>query len=176
MGTTVPFDEISANIARIQTLQVADGRFGDDKYDFLTDRLLALYGEHMQKAEFRIASGTNIAAVSSMLAALCYNSTIVEVAIAPEVAPTGDYVYTVDIQYGNEGNAFATLLTTPLTFSVAASSANRKTQYASLDSTKVARIRGDLLKYVIGTPTGTTGAVGTGLIGTVRYFEHPAAS
>lgn len=161
--------------ARIKSLRVETGEHAEANFDLLTKRRLATGVIHEHKSVYRFADGTDVATLDTVLDGILQNMEVIEVQVIPEVAPTGgDKKYTVDIHKGTPAVAYATILTAPLEISVAASSANRTAQYASIDSTKKDFVRGNSTKLVV-TASGSTGSQGQGGVVIVKYREHPAA-
>lgn len=100
----------------------------------------------------------NIAAVSA--------GTLISVECSVDTIPTSTKAHTIDLQKGNASNAYATVLTAPIT--IDSSSVARTPQAAAINSATAAD--GDSYQLVIAT-TGS-GNAGRRLKVTVRYAEE----
>lgn len=149
----------------------SNGLHAESKFDSNTGLRRAESSEHEIHLTFRINSGVTVANVGVPLWTANEVAEVVSMDVTPEVAPTGgDLDYDVQLQKGNAGSAFATILSADVT--VNSSSANRTPQAASIDSTKKDLADGDSLKLTV-TTGGSTGTQGTGLVVTIIVRSRP---
>lgn len=119
------------------------------------------------------AAGTTVASLASRLLHIVRGATgtlIALRAVAITAPVGGDRKFTVDLQKSTSGGAFATVLTTPLEFSVATSAADRIAKTAVINTSGL--VAGDLLQLVV-TASGSTGTQGAGLLVDLLLDEKP---
>lgn len=115
--------------------------------------------------------GTNISAIASKLLHIFRaGGTINGIEAAITGAATGDRAATVDLQKGNAGGSFATILTAPI--AINSSLAVRTPLAGAISSGSAAD--GDLLRLVVGV-SGSTGTQPQGLLVTVTCTEDYSA-
>lgn len=117
--------------------------------------------------------GANVVAATIPLHTFRGAGEIVAAEVVPLVAPAGGTAkYTVDVQKGNVGSAFATILSAPIEVSVAAGVSDREVAEGSLVTTAAAD--GDTLQAVVAVTAGS-GTQGQGFVVTVWIRENPNA-
>lgn len=125
--------------------------------------------EHQHALTYSQAGGADVVSATVPIHIFRGAADIVAVEVVPIVAPTGgDKEFTVDVQLGNAGSAFASILSAAV--EVDASSVARTIQSGSLSTTTAAD--GDTLQVVV-TASGSTGSQGQGMIVTVWVREQP---
>ena len=125
--------------------------------------------QHQHALKYVQDGGTNVVSATVPLHVFRATAEIVGVEVVPIVAPDGgDLQYTVDVQKGNAGSAFATILTGVVT--VDDSSVDRTPQEGTLSTTSAAD--GDTLQVVV-TASGSTGTQGQGVLVLVTVRESP---
>lgn len=160
---------------RANTLHADNGIHGVSNFHSTSGRRKANSLIVPRFVEYRFADGADVATLDIVLCGILQSAELVEVQIIPEVAPNGgDKKYTVDIHKGNTATAYATVLSAAFEVSVAGTAANRKAQYASIDSTKKDFARGDSAKLVV-TASGSTGNQGQGGGVVLKFYEHGAS-
>lgn len=147
-----------------------NGLHGDGHFDRQLGLRKAQSIIHEPPIVFRVNTGVAVATVQVPLYGAQEVEEIVAVQVIPEAKPTGDYQYTVDLEKGNGGAAYATVLSGALL--VNSSSANRTAQLATIDATKKMLADGDSLRLNI-QATGSSGGQGTGLVVTIITRKRP---
>lgn len=96
-------------------------------------------------------------------------ASVASIEVVASTAPTGgDKAFTVDLQKSTAGGAFATILSSVITFN--SSSVSRVKQSGTIASASL--VAGDILRVII-TASGSTGSQGQGLCVTVNVRENP---
>lgn len=162
--------EVAATTGRFST-----GTHGEDKFDSDTKRALATRQIHEHKIDYRLPDGADVASFDIVFTTILQDCELIELVCTPEVAPTGGLKkFTVDVHKGDDVNAYATMLSTPLEISVAGSAANRKMQAATVNASLKDCVRGQTLKLIV-IASGATGSQGQGGVITAKLREHPDA-
>lgn len=149
------------------TLSVPSGTIGND--DVASDA--AISASKLQ-GEFSLAHAQtgNVAAVAADYLRICRGTgqiVAVEAALN-EVIPSGDRTAVIDLQKGNAGSAFATVLSAPITLD--STNVLRTPEVGAVSSATTAD--NDILRIVV-TLGGSSGTNPAGLSVTVTYREAP---
>lgn len=141
---------------------------------FSTDplqRLAATKAEHQHAVTIELfGPTTTISALTKWLHLCRATGTLVSVEAVHAVLATGaDRTVTIDLQKSTGGGAFATVLSTPLTFNTQ-STAVRTAQAATISASSL--VDGDILQAVV-TVDGVAGVQGQGLTLTLNVREQP---
>ena len=123
--------------------------------------------EHQHALKYAQADGADVVSESVAIHHFRATAEIVSVEVVPITAPTGgDKEFTVDVQKGSAGSAFASILTGVVT--VDSTSADRTGQAGTISGTTAAD--GDTLRVVV-TASGSTGSQGQGVLVVVTVRE-----
>ena len=119
------------------------------------------------------AAGADIVDATVNLHTFVFGGAVTGIVITASTAPDGgNKLFTVDLKKGNQGGAFASILTAPVQMDDA--HANRQVITGVLSSSPTVCSAGDTLQLVVDAQ-GSTGSQGQGLIVTVFVLENGAA-
>lgn len=164
-------DDVSTSGAlRGNDLVATNGVHGEANFDKSTGLRKAQSAYHEIHLTYRVASGVSVADIGLPMWTANEVTEVVAGIVVPEAKPSGDYDYDIDLQKGDAGTAFATILSAPLTIN--SSSGNLTPQSLTIDSTKKTATSGQTLKLTVDAE-GTTGAQGTGLVITIIIRVRP---
>lgn len=125
--------------------------------------------QHQHALKYAQADGADVVSETEAIHHFRAAGEIVAVEVVPIVAPTGgDKEFTVDVEKGSAGSAFASILTGAVT--VDSTSADRTGQAGTISTTTAAD--GDTLRVVV-TASGSTGSQGQGVLVVVTVREDP---
>lgn len=119
----------------------------------------------------RQVGGSSVVDLTELAHIFAFAGKITGVQVVPIVAPDGgDRQFTVDVLLGNQGGAYATILTTPIV--VSDSHANRQVLSGVLAVNPTVCSAGDSVQ-VVWDASGSTGTQGLGAVATIFVEEEP---
>lgn len=125
---------------------------------------------HQHALSYSQAGGSDVVSATVPVHIFRGAAEIIAVEVVPIVAPTGgDKQFTVDVQLGNAGSAFASILSAVVDVDDAGST-DRTVMAGTITTDDAAD--GDTLQVVV-TASGSTGSQGQGVIVTVWIREQP---